>query len=82
MQNLAGKEGLTLLLKKAFDGVTKSGFIPFQRYMSFLQRDCTNAIRKMRAIGRHCIEKRLKALDNKEEPPMDIMSHILSTIRK
>ena len=82
MQNLAGKEGLTSLLKKAFDGAQRAGFIPFHQYMPFLQRDCTNSIRKMRAIGRHCIEKRLKALDNKEEPPMDIMSQILSTVRK
>ena len=45
-------------------------------------RDCTNAIRKIRAIGRHCIELRLKALDNKEELPLDIMSQILSIVRE
>ena len=50
--------------------------------MSFLGRDCTNAIRKIRAIGRHCIELRMKALDKKENLPMDIMSQILSIVRE
>ena len=50
--------------------------------MSFLGRDCTNAIRKVRAIGKYCIEMRLKALDRKEELPMDIMSQILSIVRE
>ena len=45
-------------------------------------RKCTDAIRKIRAIGRHCIELRLKALDNKEELPFDIMSQILSIVRE
>ena len=40
------------------------------------------AIRKIRAIGRHCIELRLKALDSNEELPSDIMSKILSVVRE
>ena len=54
--------------------------------MSFIglvfPREYATAIRKIRAIGRHCIELRLKALDNKEELPFDIMSQILSIVRE
>ena len=31
MQNIAGEEGLTSLLRIAFNGAQKAGFIPFQQ---------------------------------------------------
>ena len=39
------------------------------------------AIHKIREIGRHCIELRMKALENKEVS-LDIMSQILSIVRE
>ena len=52
------------------------------QYLPFVGRKYATAIRKIREIGRHCIELRMKALDNKEEPPFDIMSQILSIVRE
>ena len=36
----------------------------------------------LRMIGRECISKRIKALDNGEEVPLDILSHILKVASK
>ena len=48
---------------------------------TFIGWKYATAIRKIREIGRHCIELRMKALDNKEVS-LDIMSQILSIVRE
>ena len=48
----------------------------------FYGRKYVNVVRSIRAIGRHCIELRIKALRNKEKLPLDIMSQILSIVRE
>ena len=52
------------------------------QFLPFVGRKCASALHKIREIGRHFIEQRMRALDNKEELPQDIMSQILSIVRE
>ena len=36
----------------------------------------------LRAVGRNCIEQRIKALENKEDVPQDILMRMLGLLRK
>ena len=54
----------------------------YTQLIPFIGRKYAAAIRKIREIGRYCIELRLKALENKQDLPLDIMSQILSIVRK
>ena len=36
----------------------------------------------LRAVGRNCIEERIKALENKEDVPQDILMRMLRLLRK
>jgi len=40
------------------------------------------AARAIRTIGRDCIQKRIRAIENGEEVPDDILSHILQITGK
>ena len=39
-------------------------------------------VRALRAIGRDCIQKRIRTIKSGEQPPHDILSHILKVISK
>ena len=93
MQKLAGKEGLTKLIDLIFEGIDTNTLFPlvqvnyfsswievnhnFIQHLPFVNRKNAIATRKVRALGRYCIEQRLKALKNKERS-LDILSQILS----
>ena len=48
-----------------------------QLYSPFEARSYQEAVKAMRAVGRDCIMKRLRAHKNGEEVQMDILSQIL-----
>ena len=49
----------------------------FQYIHPFETRSYRETIRAMRTIGRECIKKRIRAFENKEQLPDDILTHIL-----
>ena len=42
----------------------------------------TDAAYKLRQIGRHCIEQRIKSIQNNEDVPHDILTQIISITQK
>ena len=53
-----------------------------QFFHPFEVKGYQKAARALRTIGRNCIQKRIKALDNGEEVPRDILSYILKVASK
>ena len=50
--------------------------------MPFRARKYTSTARQLREIGRYCVMKRIKAINNNEEVPRDILTNILSLTRE
>ena len=54
----------------------------FQYFHPFEAKGYRKAVRPLSTIGNKCIVKRIKALDNGEEVPNDILTHILKVASK
>ena len=55
----------------------------FTQYLRpFAGSKYTNAVYKLRQIGRHCIEQRIKSIQNNEDVPHDILTQIISITQK
>ena len=53
-----------------------------QFFHPFETKHYHEVVSTLRMIGRECISKRIKALDNGDEVPLDILSHILKVASK
>ena len=57
--------------------------IVFPQYLRpFAGSKYTDAAYKLRQIGRHCIEQRIKSIQNNEDVPHDILTQIISITQK
>ena len=56
--------------------------IPLQYLHPFEAEGYRETVRAIRAIGRDCIQKRIGTIENGEQPPNDILSHILQVVSK
>ena len=55
----------------------------FSQYLRpFAGSKYTDAAYKLRQIGRHCIEQRIKSIQNNEDVPHDILTQIISITQK
>eukprot|EP00731_Ephydatia_muelleri_P008181 Em0004g519a len=79
LRNITVVEGkVDSLIQYVFVGVQKSLNNPLYKYFHPYEAEgYREAIRALRSIGRECIQMRIKALDNGEEVPNDILTCIL-----
>ncbi|KAL5493499.1 hypothetical protein EMCRGX_G014690 [Ephydatia muelleri] len=72
------EQELNFLLGEAFRGIQMSYLYPFFKFFHpFEAQHFREVAKTLRTIGSNCIEARIKALDNSESVPLDILSHIL-----
>ena len=56
--------------------------IPLQYLHPLEAEGYRETARAIRAIGRDCIQKRIRTIKSGEQPPNDILSHILQVVSK
>ena len=56
--------------------------IPLQYLHPLEAEGYRETVRAIRAIGRDCIQKRIRTIKSGEQPPNDILSHILQVVSK
>jgi len=56
--------------------------IPLQFLHPLEAEGYRETVRAIRTIGRDCIQKRIRTIKSGEQPPHDILSHILKVVSK
>ena len=56
--------------------------IPLQFLHPVMAEGYRETVRAIRTIGRDCIQKRIRTIESGEQPPNDILSHILKVVSK
>jgi len=56
--------------------------IPLQYLHPLEAEGYRETVRAIRTIGRDCIQKRIRTIKSGEQPPHDILSHILKVVSK
>lgn len=77
LKHSKGEQGLFYLVSHALRGAQMSLAFPMFKLIPGYMEGYREAARAVRALGYKCIEKRIRAIQNGEEIPNDILSQIL-----